>query len=117
MSQETFSPLVLDAVYSALSNAKRRGMVTTLSFRPATVGQLAEEHQLSLPAIHKHIRVLEDAAIIQRRKVGRTNYVAILRPGLQQAQGWIGTFRTTWGSDRETLENYIASLTKSEITN
>ncbi|CAN5188224.1 metalloregulator ArsR/SmtB family transcription factor [soil metagenome] len=117
MSQETPSPETLDTVYAALSSVKRRGMVTTLSFRPATVGQLAEEHGLSLPAIHKHIRVLEEAGLTQRRKVGRTNYVAIARPALQQAQVWLSQFRTTWGSDSETLENYVANLIKSESTN
>lgn len=101
----------LDVIFTALAHAKRRGMILTLAFRPATVSQLAEEHQLSLPAIHKHIRVLEDAELIERRKVGRTNFVAIKRKSLQQAQRWLGQFHTAWGSDKETLENYINHLT------
>jgi DNA-binding transcriptional ArsR family regulator len=100
----------LDAIFSALANTKRRGMITTLAFRPATVGQLAEEYILSLPAIHKHIRVLEDADLIQRKKVGRTNFVAIKRQGLLAAQSWLGEFKAYWGSDKETLENYIHHL-------
>ena len=100
----------LDHLFNALGHAKRRGMLNTLSFRPATVSQLAEEYSLSLPAIHKHIRVLEEARLIRRKKVGRTNFVALNRQSLKAAQDWIMQYRTDWGSDQETLENYIASL-------
>jgi DNA-binding transcriptional ArsR family regulator len=100
----------LDNAFSALGHAKRRGMINTLAFRPATVTQLADEFDLSLPAIHKHIRALEKANLIQRRKVGRTNFVALNRRSLKQAQGWINQYHTDWGNDKETLENYIAGL-------
>ena len=100
----------LDALYEALSHAKRRGILMTLSFRPATVSQLALEQGLSLPAIHKHIRLMEGALLIRRKKAGRTNFVALRREGLRLAQGWIGQFRAEWGADGETLENYIATL-------
>jgi DNA-binding transcriptional ArsR family regulator len=100
----------LDEIFSALSNAKRREMVLNLSFRPSTVGQLADEYGLSLPAIHRHIRVLEDAQLLQRKKVGRTNFVAIKRTALRQAQEWLGQFHLEWGSDQETLENVIDQI-------
>lgn len=99
-----------DALFTALGNAKRRGILTTLSYRPATVSQLATEHQLSLPAIHRHIRTLEKAGLIQRKKVGRTNFVAFNRTAFATAQAWMLQFRTDWGSDNETLENYITGL-------
>jgi DNA-binding transcriptional ArsR family regulator len=104
----------LDAVFTALGNAKRRDIVTTLSFRPATVSQLAEEHGLSLPSIHRHIRTLEDAQLIQRRKVGRTNFVALKRKSFAQAQAWMAQYRLEWGNDAETLENYITHLSKKQ---
>lgn len=100
----------LDRAFEALSNAKRRGMINTLSYRPATVSQLADEFNLSLPAMHKHVRVLERASLIRRKKAGRTNFVALNRESLKAAQDWLNQFRTDWGNDKETLENYIASL-------
>lgn len=100
----------LDTIFQALGHGKRRGMLNTLAYRPATVTQLAVEYKLSLPAIHKHIRVLEDAKLIQRRKVGRTNFVALNRTALQAAQDWLGQFHTEWGNDKESLDNYIAGL-------
>ena len=101
---------VLDNVFSTLGNAKRRGMIETLSYRPASVSQLADEFNLSLPAMHKHVRLLEKARLIERRKAGRTNFVALDRQSLAAAQAWLGQFYTEWGDNRESLENYIASL-------
>ena len=102
----------LDTAFNALAHGKRRGMLHTLSYRPATVTQLAAEFDLSLPAIHKHIRSLENADLIQRKKVGRTNFVALNRKALKVAQDWMLQYRTDWGNDKETLENYITSVTE-----
>lgn len=100
----------LDQVFEAMAHQKRRSIINTLAYRPATVSQLAKEQQLSLPAIHKHIRLLENAKLIQRKKVGRTNFVAFNRTTMLEAQDWIMQYNTAWGNDTETLENYIASL-------
>ena len=100
----------LDAAFLALSNGKRRGMVNTLSFQPATVTQLANEFDLSLPAMHKHIKLLEKADLILRKKAGRTNFVALNKQPLKQAQDYLMQYRTEWSNGEETLENYIASL-------
>ena len=102
----------LSRVFDALSNEKRREIVRTLSFHPATVVQLAEEHGLSLPSIHRHIRTLEEAQLLQRRKVGRTNFVAIKRTALAAAQTWLAQYNLEFGNDDESLENYIAHLTE-----
>lgn len=100
----------LDNAFQALAHTKRRGMIYTLSFRPATINQLATEFKLSLPAMHKHIKVLEKAKLIHRRKAGRTNFVALNRRSLSATQKWLNQFMTGWGNDKETLENYIASM-------
>ena len=100
----------LDLVFSALANSKRRGMVHDLAYRPATIGQLARDHDLSLPAIHKHIRVLEESGLILRRKAGRTNFVALRGQVLRIVQEWITQYHTEWGHDDASLENYISGL-------
>jgi len=100
----------LDNVLDALANQKRRGIIHDLALSPATVGQLARRHELSLPAIHKHIRTLEDAKLIIRRKAGRTNFVALDSATLGLAQNWITQYRTAWGNTEATLENYISRM-------
>jgi DNA-binding transcriptional ArsR family regulator len=100
----------LDAILGALANQKRRGIIHDLSLQPATVGQLAHHHNLSLPAIHKHIRNLESAKLIIRKKAGRTNFVALDNSTLGLAQTWITQYQTAWGGDQATLENYISGM-------
>jgi DNA-binding transcriptional ArsR family regulator len=100
----------LDSVFGALAHPKRRAIIHDLSLHPATVGRLATDHNLSLPAIHKHIRTLEEANLIVRKKVGRTNFVALKVGSLTLAQNWITQYRTGWGSDEATLHNYISRM-------
>jgi len=103
----------LDQAFEALANPKRRAIMDTLSYRPATIASLAAEHKLSLPAIHRHIRTLEEAGLIQRKKVGRTNFVALKRKTLRAIQSWFSQYQSYWGTDEETLENYINRAHKS----
>lgn len=100
----------LDTVLDALANQKRRGMIHDLSLQPATIGQLSRYQGLSLPAIHKHIRILEQAALIVRKKTGRTNFVALNTTTLGLVQRWIMQYHTGFGSPTATLENYISRL-------
>ena len=100
----------LDSIFQAFGHSKRRGMIYSLSFRPATITQLANEYDLSLPAIHKHIKLLEQADLIHRRKVGRTNFIALNAKTITPAQDWVLQFKTGWGNNGESLENYIAKL-------
>jgi len=102
----------LDKIFEALAHKKRRGMLHTLSFRPATVGQLAKEQKLSLPMMHKHIRILEEARLIARRKSGRTNFVALNKQTFGMAQAWMNRYNVQWGNDKESLSNYIARMTE-----
>jgi DNA-binding transcriptional ArsR family regulator len=100
----------LDTVLDALANQKRRGIINDLSLHPTTVGELARHHQLSLPAIHKHVRTLENAKLIIRRKAGRTNFVALDNSTLGLAQNWIMQYHAEWGNAEATLENYISRM-------
>lgn len=109
---ESSNSTQLDLLFSALAHPKRRDMVYELALTPATVGQLAAAHGLTLPAMHKHVRALEEAGLVLRRKAGRTNFLALRRAGLRVAQTWLGQYRTEWGNDEETLENYIERLKK-----
>jgi DNA-binding transcriptional ArsR family regulator len=103
----------LDQVFAALANRRRRRILVTLALHPASIAQLATEQGQSLPAIHRHIASLEEARLIERRKAGRVNYLALSREGVRLAQDWLGTFHAYWGSDAETLDNYIAGIARN----
>lgn len=103
-------PHDLDEVFDALANTHRRAIIFALGLQPHSISQLASMEALSLPAIHKHIRVLEDADMVIRKKVGRTNFLALNRAPLRGLQEWLTPFHPYWGNERETLENYVQHL-------
>jgi DNA-binding transcriptional ArsR family regulator len=104
----------LDQVFTALANKSRREIVYTLGLQPASVTQLARQQKMSLPAIHRHILVLEQAKLITRKKVGKTNFLALDRSALLLMQEWIAQYKAYWGTNEETLENYVARIQKDE---
>lgn len=81
-----------------------------LSLRPASITELADAEKLSLPAIHKHIRILERAKLVQRKKSGRVNFLALDRTALRELRDWIEQYHAYWGTNEETLENYVAAI-------
>ena len=100
----------LDNVFEALAHKHRREIIRVLSLQPCSIHQLAAMQGLSLPAIHKHIKVLETAGMIIRKKIGRTNFLALNRESLQGLQEWVMQYHPYWGSNEESLENYAQYL-------
>jgi DNA-binding transcriptional ArsR family regulator len=108
-------PQDLDKVFEALANEHRRDIIYALSLQPYSIHQLASRRGLSLPAIHKHIKLLEGADMIIRKKVGRTNVLTLNRESLHALQEWLNQYHAYWGSNEETLENYALYLGREEI--
>jgi DNA-binding transcriptional ArsR family regulator len=99
----------LDLLFEALASVHRREIIASLALQPYSIGQLAGMRKLSLPAIHKHIKILEAASLIARRKIGRTN-LTINRSALKGLQEWLTQYQTHWGSEAESLANYESFL-------
>lgn len=110
-------PQDLDNAFEALANKHRREIIYALSLQPCSISQLAAMRSLSLPAIHKHIKVLEKGDMIIRKKIGQTNFLALKRESLRGLQEWLMQFHTYWGSDKETLENYAQHLGREPAKN
>jgi DNA-binding transcriptional ArsR family regulator len=100
----------LDSVLEALANPHRREIVYVLGLQPCAISQLARMRGLSLPAIHKHIKILENAGLVSRRKAGRTTYLTLNPQRLRLLQDWAAQFHTYWGSDQASFENYHTYL-------
>jgi DNA-binding transcriptional ArsR family regulator len=99
--------MTLTATFGALADPTRLAIVTRLSRGEATMGELAEPHDMSLPAITKHLRVLVDAGLVSRRKTGRT-VVCTLDPGaLAEAQRWLGDLRSYWNASLDRLDRLL----------
>jgi hypothetical protein len=67
---------------------------------------------LSLPAIHKHIKILKISNLVKDNKVGRTHFLTVNRESLRVLQEWLMQYHTYWGNSEETLANYTTYLTK-----
>lgn len=104
----------LDAVFSALANPHRRQVIDLLSLQPASIQQLAARIGMSLTAITRHIAILEASDLVVRKKSGRTNFLALNRATMRRFQQWTLQYDASWGTDDESLENYVAGIRTAE---
>src|SRR5229473_6235112 len=93
----------LDKVFEALASKHRRAMIYALGLQPHSISQLASMRHLSLPAIHKHIKLLETSGLVIRKKIGRINFLSLNRKSILAIQEWIMQYHAYWGSNDETL--------------
>lgn len=111
---KTNFPQDLDSIFDALANKHRREIIYALSLQPYATSQLATMQNLSLPAVHKHIKILKDAGMVIDKKIGRIHFLALNRQSLRNLQEWVMQYQTHWGNDNETLENYAQYLKQTK---
>ncbi|WP_298969338.1 metalloregulator ArsR/SmtB family transcription factor [uncultured Roseobacter sp.] len=97
----------LDAVFSALAHPTRRAILAQLVKGTATVNDLAEPFDMSLPAISKHIRVLEDAGLITRGKDAQFRPCTIDTRPLQDIARWTDQYRHIWEARFDVMETLL----------
>lgn len=97
----------LDAVFAALANPTRRSIIEQLSEGEKSVGQLAEPHDVSLPAISQHLRVLEEAGLLEQTKDGRVRRCALRGKPLSEVFSWIVQYRIFWEDSLEALAEQV----------
>jgi DNA-binding transcriptional ArsR family regulator len=102
----------LDAMFQALSDPTRRGMVERLSRGPASVSDLARPFAMSLPAVVQHLAVLEESGLVRTQKVGRVRTCQIEAGSLQRAEQWINDRRIQWERRLDRLGDYLARQAK-----
>src|SRR5215467_15923992 len=97
----------LDRTFGALSDPIRRGLIARLARGNATVGELARPFRVSRPAISKHLRVLERAGLVRRRREGRASRCALDAAAMRQAAEWIEKYREFWTGRLDALARYV----------
>jgi DNA-binding transcriptional ArsR family regulator len=98
----------LDATFRALADPTRRAILAALSRGQASVSELARPHRMSLPAVMKHLRVLQKAGLVTQRKFGRTRRCRLSARPLKRAEAWIGQYRAFWDTQFDALDRYLA---------
>jgi len=104
----------LGPVFAALAHPIRRAIVEQLAGGDATVGELAKPHKVSLPAISKHLRVLEVAGLLQVEPEGRVHRCQLDAAPLSAAFGWLTRYRVLWEDRFDRLARHLEETRKTE---
>jgi DNA-binding transcriptional ArsR family regulator len=107
----------LDHTFAALADPTRRAILARLALGEATVGELAEPFEVSLPAISKHLKVLETADLIIREKRAQQRVCKLKPEALKSASDWIEQNRRMWEERFDRLDAYLRELQSKETDN
>jgi DNA-binding transcriptional ArsR family regulator len=109
-----YSARKLDRTFSAVADPTRRAILARLARGEATVMELAApfKNKKSLPAISRHLRILERAGLMRRRKVGRTHHCRLAADPLIDAAEWLATYQRFWDTKLQSLDDYLSHRDK-----
>src|SRR6476661_1196824 len=97
----------LDSTFRALADPTRRGMLASLALGEKSIGELAEPFAMSFAGASKHVKVLEEAGLIVRRKQGRTHLISIEAKPIEEAERWMRQWERFWNTRLDRLEALI----------
>ena len=106
----------LSVVFAALADPTRRAILARLADGEATVGQLAEPFDLSLPAISKHLKVLERAGLISRGREAQWRPCRLEAGSLRPAADWVDHYREFWDVNFDRLDAHLQAQTVNRLT-
>jgi DNA-binding transcriptional ArsR family regulator len=109
-----YSTASLDATFGALADPTRRAILARLARGEAMVTELAEPFRVSLPAISKHVRVLESAGLLRREIDGRVHRCRLAAEPMKNAAAWIEQYRAFWELQFDALAKYLETSVSKE---
>ena len=108
-----YSPTSLNRIFAALADPTRRRILAHLARGDRCVTDLARPHAMSLPAVSKHLRVLEKAGLLRRRRYGRVHQLKLEAKPMQQAAEWVEEYRKFWEGSLDRLAAYLEKTNKA----
>ena len=106
----TASAATLDAVFFALSDATRRGLLDRLRGVEETAGALAAGFDVTRPAVSRHLRILREAELVEERRRGRERVYTLTPAKLATATRWLDEYRVFWAARLRDLKDLVESL-------
>lgn len=97
----------LDRTFAALADPTRRAILARLAAGESTVSELAAPFDMTLPAVSKHVTVLERAGLVSRRRDGRRHLISLLPHRLADARAWIDSYAGFWNVQLDSLGTYL----------
>src|ERR1700738_453551 len=107
-----YSSSKLDRTFAALADPTRRRILAHLARGNHRVTHLARPHAMSLPAVSKHLRVLEQAGLLRRRRYGRVHEMELNAKPLKKAARWVEEYRKFWEGSLDRLAAYLEKKNK-----
>jgi len=104
----------LSSTFSALADPTRRAILARLASGQASVTELAEPFEMSMPAISKHLKVLEHAGLIARKREAQSRPCELAAKPLKEAANWIEHYRTFWEQSLDRLDAYLREIQAAE---
>lgn len=104
----------LSATFSALADPTRRAILARLSSGERSVSELAEPFDMSLPAISRHLKVLEQAGLISRGREAQWRPARLEADPLREVAGWVEHYRRFWERSFDRMDSYLAELQKGD---
>jgi DNA-binding transcriptional ArsR family regulator len=104
----------LSTTFAALADPTRRAILERLAHGDATVGELAEPFRMTMPAISKHLSVLERAGLITKSRDGQRRNCRITATPLKNATSWLNEYRRHWEANLESLDAYLTRIQEQE---
>ena len=104
----------LDSTFAALADPTRRAILARLSSGEATVTELAEPFEMTLPAVSKHLKVLERAGLISRGRVAQSRPCRLEAGPLRDAADWVWPYHRFWDQSCDRLDDYLKELRRGE---
>ncbi len=104
----------LSLTFAALADPTRRAMLARLAQGPATVKELAEPFDISLPAISKHLKVLEYAGLIERGREAQWRPARLQAAPLKDVAQWLELYRQSWEESFDRLDEYLRRIQKEK---
>jgi DNA-binding transcriptional ArsR family regulator len=99
--------LSLDGVFGALADPTRRDILRRVSFAEMSVGEIAHYYDLTFAAVSKHLKVLEKAKMITKRRKGKEQIVSIAPQAFADAYQYLDDYKRLWGIRLDSLDNYL----------
>jgi DNA-binding transcriptional ArsR family regulator len=107
----------LSATLSALADPTRRAILARLALGETSVTELAEPFEMSLPAVSKHLKVLERAGLIARTREAQWRPCKLQAGPLREVSGWLETYREFWEARLDRLDLYLQTLSDPQAGN
>ena len=104
----------LDATFAALADPTRRAILARLASGEASVNELAEPFDMTLPGVSKHLKVLERAGLISRGRVAQSRPCRLEAAPLREAADWVERYRRFWEGSFDRLEDYLRELQRGD---